>query len=134
MLNLLYKWRWWLWAFSTLLWTAALLLPFPESEPWTVGESKFDLRFTFAKSLHIGAYAFLTVVAGWLCAPARYRAWIIFFLMMHGTTTEVLQRVLEFLGRTGKLLDVAMDHLGVAIGMVLTWKLWTKKDDIEADL
>jgi hypothetical protein len=83
-----------------------------------------------AKTLHVGAYAFLTVMAAWLRVPVRYRFLLIFFLMAHATVTEVLQQVLvEIVGRTGSLWDVALDQLGITLGLLLAWRWWVEHDN-----
>src|SRR5438128_10765272 len=108
MLDKLYTWRWWLWGACVLLWTTALLMPIPQGVPLPVTE--FRWKLLFGKGLHMAAYAFLTVMAGWLRAPVRQRLLLVFSLMAHATATEVLQHLTEsVLGRTGTLWYVALD-------------------------
>jgi hypothetical protein len=45
------------------------------------------------------------------------------FLMAHGTITELIQ--LHVPGRSGSLHDVALDQLGITLGMLASWKWWT---------
>ena len=33
---------------------------------------------------------------------------------------------IKAIGRSGDLLDVAVDHVGVAIGMLATWRWWVQ--------
>jgi len=129
MTDKLYTWRWWIWGGCILAWTAALLVPVPKDDPFGFGELEFDRRFFLAKGLHFCAYAFLTMLTGWLRVPVRYRFFLLFLLMAHATTTEVLQYIMEFIGRSGSLMDVALNDSGIAIGLLLAWRWWTQKDD-----
>jgi len=107
-----------------LAWTTALLVPLPQGGPLTF--AAVQPRLFLAKGLHVSAYAFLTVLAAWLRAPVRFRFLLIFFLMAHATLTEVLQRMShELTGRNGNLWDVALDHTGIALGVLLAWRWWT---------
>ena len=115
-------WRWLLWLAFTIAWSTSLLMPVPEGD-WSVEGVEIDLRYLFSKSVHISAYAVFTGLSGWLRAPARYRWLLLFFVMVHGTVTELLQN--HTLHRTGCLEDVGFDHLGVALGLLLTWRWWT---------
>jgi VanZ family protein len=115
--------RWLLWAAYVAAWTTALLLPVPETGDWTVEELSLDLKFLFAKSLHVAAYAVMAGLTGWLRAPSRYRPLLMLFLMAHGTVTELLQLYVSH--RTGSLADVAFDNLGVALGVLGTWRWWS---------
>ena len=38
--------------------------------------------------------------------------------------TELLQFSIKAIGRSGDLLDVAVDHAGIALGMLATWRWW----------
>jgi hypothetical protein len=118
-------WRWSLWSLYVLAWTTALLMPVPVHGHWTVTELEIDLRFLLAKTLHVSAYAVLAGLTGWLQAPLRLRFVLMFFVMGHATLTEVLQYSIECLGRSGELLDVGLDNVGILIGTLLTWKWWT---------
>jgi VanZ family protein len=120
------SWRWWLWLVYVLAWTGALLMPFPGGS--SIADLEFNLRFFIGKTLHVSAYAVLAALTAWLRAPMRWRFLLMFFLMVHATLTEVLQYTIESLGRSGELLDVALDHAGIAIGMLLTWRWWAETD------
>jgi hypothetical protein len=119
----LYGWRWPLWSVFTLLWTIALLTPIPSTLPTSFLDQDFDLRYWVSKSAHIGVFVFWAAFTGWLRAPGRYRFVLMFFLMGHATITEVLQYATE-LGRTGALMDVAFDNLGIGLGMFASWNWW----------
>jgi hypothetical protein len=120
------SWRWCLWLLYVVAWTTALLVPVPTQEAhWTIADLQVDVKFLFAKMVHISAYAVLAGLTGWVRAPMRLRFLLMFFVMAHASTTELLQYWLEFLGRSGELFDVGLDHCGIALGTLLTWKWWT---------
>ena len=118
------KWRWRIWLAYVVAWTTALLLPVGTSASWTVGELQIDLKFLFAKTVHVSAYAVLAGLSGWLRVPYRHRWLLLFFIMAHGTVTELLQ--LHIPNRTGTLIDVGFDNLGVAIGLIATRRWWSE--------
>jgi VanZ family protein len=120
--------RWWVWLLYVVAWTTALLVPVPTTGNWDLGDTEIDLRFVIAKTVHVSAYALLAALTAWLRAPVRWRFLLMFFLMLHGTLTEMVQWTIESLGRTGELRDVAIDNAGIAIGMVLTWRLWAEDE------
>ena len=121
------RWQWLLWLGYTAAWTTALLMPVPNLGNWAGGETTIDLRYLFAKSVHVSAYAVFTGLSGWLRVPGRYRAPLLFVVMVHAPVTELLQNLTSH--RTGCLEDVGFDHLGVAIGLLLTWRWWTAEDE-----
>ena len=121
--------RWLIWAVYVTLWTTALVMPVPPTTGLPVDEFIELHRFLIAKTVHLSAYAVLTILTGWLTVPARYRLLLLFFVMAHGTATELTQWGLTTLGiseRTGMLYDVGFDNVGVLIGLLLSWKWWTK--------
>jgi hypothetical protein len=107
-------------------WTGALLAPVPEGD-WTVGtgDESIDLKYLLGKAVHVTAYAVLAGLSGWLRVPYRRRWLLLFFVMAHGTVTELLQLHTTW-HRTGCLDDVGLDHLGVALGLLVTWKWWSE--------
>jgi len=115
-------WRWLAWSVYFAAWTYGLLMPMPAgiSEGWTWLAS---YRFVLAKALHVTAYAGLAGLSGWLRVPCRFRWILLFIIMAHGPATELLQLRIE--GRTGDLRDVGLDHLGIGLGLLLTWKWWS---------
>ena len=123
------KARWSLWSGFVVLWTILLLLPADFIKSLPGGDLIQSRRYLLAKTLHVTAYAFMTLISGWLQVPARFRCLLIFLLMVHATLTEVIQRYC-IPGRTGALLDVGFNDIGIAIGIVLAWKWWTKKDEL----
>ena len=123
----LQKRRWWVWWGMTVAWTILLLAPMSHHELPILSALRIDLKFIIAKSIHVGMYAVITVWAGWLMAPLKYRFLLIFFLMAHACWTEMMQKVLESFGRGGNLEDVAWDHLGIALGIAVSWRWWTRE-------
>jgi hypothetical protein len=108
-----------LWWLALAGWTAALLTTAPVHVSRQVLPS--DLRLVAAKTLHVGAYAFLTAALTWL-VPRGWRWWLLAFLSLHACATEVLQRWVP--QRTGSPWDVAIDHAGITLGLACTWPGW----------
>ena len=97
------------------LWTWKLLEPSPVPESVTAGWS-LSLKFVAAKLLHVCGYGFLTLLAAWLPVRRPYFWGVVGALMLHGCLTEYLQHALE-VGRTGKVSDVLIDWLGIALAL-----------------
>src|SRR5262245_23183492 len=106
-------WFWLLWLAFVAAWTAALLVPIPGS-PGGDSADLSSLKFLAGKTLHIGAYAVLVILASGLPVPRRWRWLLLVFASLHGLTTEYLQTFTET--RTGKWEDVGIDHIGLALG------------------
>jgi VanZ family protein len=117
------RWRWLIWLVYVTVWTTMLVVPVPDVGNWTLA-ARIDLKYLVAKTLHIGAYTLLTVLTGWLRPPARWRLLLLFFIMAHATVTELVQ--LHVPGRTGTLEDVGIDHCGVALGLLVSWRWWSE--------
>jgi VanZ family protein len=120
--------RWLVCGSYVVLWTMALLLPLSAIEKLPPTQVLLSHRVLIAKSLHVAAYALMTILCGWLHVPARFRWLVVFFLMGHATFTEIMQ-FYYIPGRIGILQDVAIDQVGVTIGLLLTWNWWVKKDE-----
>src|SRR4051794_14750793 len=105
--------RWVVWLLFLAAWSGALLIPFPESGPLSTRGMTLTRKYVLTKTLHVSAYALLAGLTGWLRVSARRRWLLMFFVMAHGTLTELLQLFLAG-GRTGCLEDVGFDHAGVA--------------------
>lgn len=107
------------WCVCVALWTAALLT----TTPVRMGEAVTPavMHFPAAKCLHISAYAFLTMYVSWL--PLRRWRWVLLaFLSLHAAGTEFCQLFVP--GRHGTVGDVAIDHIGLLLGLALNWKRW----------
>lgn len=110
-----------------LVWTAALEFPVPDPGNIPERELIYSLKFYVGKSLHLAVYAWMAAYSSKLTVPVRYRWLVMFFLMFHAWGTEMLQKLLEdYCHRGGKLSDVGIDILGIAIGVALSWKRWTE--------
>jgi VanZ family protein len=104
------------------LWTWKLLSPNPVPESVSSLISG-DWRFWLAKSLHAGAYAFLTLLALTLPVPRYWRWYFVGLLAFHGAMTEVGQTFVP--NRSGSVRDVLLDWLGIALASAC-WP-WLRK-------
>jgi hypothetical protein len=114
------SWRFLAWLLCLAVWTVALLTTYPAQVSQHVLPQ--GLQFPTAKCLHLCAYAFLTAFIS--CLPLRTgpRWALVAVLSLHAFTTEFLQQFIEL--RHGSLQDAGIDHLGIALGLALTWKWW----------
>ena len=115
-----------IWIGYLALWTLALLLPAHLIDTLPGIEILEGRRFWVAKGLHVTAYAILAILSGWLRLPARFRLVLVFLLMGHPTVTELMQQLVP--GRTGSLRDVALDQIGVTLGLLLSWNWWAQPE------
>ena len=99
-----------------LLWTWELLAenPVPESVSRAIPN---EWKVWLAKSLHVGAYAFLTVLAGLLPVGRKYFWGAIVLLLLHGIGSEIGQTFVD--GRHGSIRDVGLDWVGVVLGLLV---------------
>jgi len=118
-------WRWLLWFAYAAAWTVALVVPVPDVQVLSFGEELIDLRWLFAKSVHVSAYAVFAILTGLLPVAWRWRLPLLFLLMLHGAGTEWVQENFTT-SRTGSLSDVLWDHLGIAVGCCVSWKWWSR--------
>jgi hypothetical protein len=130
--------RWLVWLLFVGLWTSALLLPNPDEwaralllpatdsaiKPHRVRQELLDivLSFFFSKTLHVVGYALLAMLSGWLGLAWRVRWRLLLFMSAHAMATELFQGLSP--GRHPSWRDVGLDHVGIALGLALTWKLW----------
>jgi hypothetical protein len=117
-------WRWAMWIVLTAVWTIMLVMPVPEDDRWPL-PTMHGAKYYLGKSLHFGVYALLTVLAGWLHPRFRWRLLLLFFLMAHAGLTEWLQLRVSS-NRTGTVDDVVLDHIGIALGLAVSWKWWAR--------
>ena len=112
--------RWILWLVYLVAWSAALLTPFPD----VLADATLPAptHFRAAKTLHVAAYALLTVLTGWLRLPAPYRWYMLLLISAHAFGTEFLQQFVPLRGPS--LRDVGLDHLGLLLGVFLSWPWW----------
>jgi hypothetical protein len=121
------------------VWTWALLVPNPDqwasalilgNEPDSgahdsVGQQILSVldSYLFSKALHISAYAVLAVLSGWVgCGRIRWA--LLAFMSLHALGSEFLQSFEP--SRHPSWDDVGFDHIGIGMGMVLSWKWWTR--------
>ena len=95
------------------LWTWKLLEPNPVPETVRSGLTA-NLAYILAKCLHLGGYAFLTVL-GSLAFP-RFKWWVVAFLLLHGVGTEIGQTYVP--NRVGSVRDVLIDWFGIGCGVI----------------
>jgi VanZ family protein len=108
---------WWgVWLLYVALWSASLLTP----QPITVRNAMIpeDYHFVVTKALHVGAYAVFAALTAFL---PSWRRVMLAIVVLHGPLTEYVQ---QFVGRTGQVIDVGFDWLGVALGVLITWSRW----------
>jgi VanZ family protein len=117
------RFRWTMWIAFLALWTIGLLAPITNVGP--LEDMPIGRKYIVMKSAHVSAYALLTILSGWLNVSIRYRWLLLFFIMAHAPVTELLQIPV---GRGGSLDDVGYDHLGVFLGLLMTWKWWSRID------
>jgi VanZ like family len=111
---------WFLFLLFLGLWTWKLLEPNPVPEVVRSGIPA-DLDFWLAKSLHAGAYAFLTVLASFLPVRRSYFWAAVVVLALHGVGTEIGQTYVP--NRHGCVRDVVIDWVGIGMGL-LVLRLW----------
>jgi VanZ family protein len=105
--------------FALAAWTVALLAPVPHDSARQVLGSDLGV-WLFAKTLHVTAYAILTIVGATAAAFGRKWLWVLPGLVVHGGLTEFFQ---QFVGRGARVEDVGLDSIGVAVGGLVAWGL-----------
>lgn len=119
--------RWGLWLAWLTLVTAVLVGPSLASlvrRQIDTGENEeLDLKiFLISKAFHLGAYALLAMLTGWLPAPRWLRVLLLLVLAAHAASTEFLQQFIA--SRNGTFHDVVIDLVGLLLGVALTWNWW----------
>jgi hypothetical protein len=113
--------RWLLWGAWLVAWSIALLTPQPVRLAQAIIPP--DSLIPYTKVLHVGAYALLTGLGGWLALTTGRWRWVLLgFLSLHALGTEFLQQFIPL--RTASWGDVGLDHVGIALGLVSGWKWW----------
>jgi VanZ family protein len=108
------------WSVYTVAWTTALLTPHPVRIADALLEE--DHAFYASKTLHVSAYAVLSMLSGWLCVPVARRWMLLTFLSAHALGTEYFQRFVPL--RYPSWTDVGWDHIGIVLGLILSWGWW----------
>jgi hypothetical protein len=117
-------WRWVIWVAYVVAWTTALLM----SNPVHMERDQRLLRdalFTFAKTVHVSAYAVFALLTCWLVATQWVRVALFCVLLGHAVGTEILQDQMPF-GRTGSPWDVALDVFGIVLGTAIARLLFNR--------
>ena len=118
--------RWVLWSVLLIAWTIALEVPVPLPEEPGGSEQRITPRRIVAKTVHVVAYAVLTVIGTWNAA-VRQRWLVVIGLMLHAAATEWLQEALSaYFGRGGSFGDVGLDLIGIALGIAVSWMSWSR--------
>ncbi len=112
---------WTLWILYVGAWSAALLRPEPAYVAAALLPSD-DVRTYILKTVHVLAYLILTVLTGLLQMPRPWRWLLLLFLSAHGLGTEYLQQFVP--PRQASWRDVGLDHVGICLGFLLSWKWW----------
>jgi len=132
------SWRWVVWLLYVAVWTWGLLLPnpdrwaralilpvtivAPEDHPVRQELLEVVLSLFFSKTLHVAGYALLAVLSGWQRTAWGLRWGLLVFMSIHALGTEFLQAFAP--GRHPSWRDVGLDHVGIMVGLALTWKWW----------
>jgi VanZ family protein len=114
------KMSWPIWVAYAFIWSASLLTP----QPVQIRDAVLSERpaiFT-SKFLHVGGYLGFAVLSAGLRLPAPFRWLLLAFLSLHAFGTEYLQQFVP--QRTPSLVDAGLDHIGIVLGLAITWKLW----------
>jgi VanZ family protein len=120
-------------------WTQALLTPEPlriwiavrHALHWDTSDDPEDNPqiafegYLISKVAHLGAYAVMAVLIAWLGASWRCRLVLLGALSLHALGTEFLQGLVP--GRHPAWSDVGLDHLGVMLGIGMTWRGWMRR-------
>jgi VanZ family protein len=102
-------------------------MPKPGVQRLSAGLVLASYAYFIAKSLHVAMYTVMAFLSALVPLSARHRFVLLFVLMAHAAVTELLQEILEpYCNRGGSLLDVCFDHLGIALGIAISWKWWTR--------
>jgi VanZ family protein len=112
--------RWLIWAVFLVAWTIALLT----TPPVHVAKAMLapPMIFPASKLLHVVAYALLAMLSAWLQAPFRVRWLLLLFMSLHAFGTEFFQQFIPERGPS--LWDVGIDHIGIVLGLAVSWKWW----------
>lgn len=126
--------RWIIWMIFAALWSLALLAPDPDRAvralfmPANASQAvraqwDSDLHY-LSKTIHVLAYALFAILSVWVCTRLGARIALLLLVSCHGFATEGLQNFA--IGRHPSLRDVALDHIGIALGLAICWPLWRR--------
>jgi hypothetical protein len=112
--------RWLIWFAVVVSWTIALLTTAPVDVAHAVLAR--EMIFPASKLLHVVVYAMLAVLSGWLRVSFRFRWLLLVFMSLHAMGTEFCQQFIPERGPS--LWDVGIDHIGIFLGLAISWKWW----------
>ncbi|MGF1580573.1 MAG: VanZ family protein [Gemmataceae bacterium] len=104
------------WTVLLTAWTIALWVPGKKNAKIDRSLPAITTYFLVSKTLHLAAYGVLGALVLRLRIAPQNR-WIpVYLLMLHASLTEVCQ--LYWFDRTGLVLDVAFNHIGIGLGLL----------------
>jgi VanZ family protein len=115
--------RWLVWSIYIVLLTAALVTPYPAHAAHSVFPDP-DEQFTAAKTVHITMYALFAIMSGWVRIAASRRWLLLVVMSVHACLTEFVQTYVP--ERYGTWQDVAINHCGLYLGLILSWRWWSE--------
>ena len=118
--------RWLVWTVYFVCLTALLVMPGTVQEQIPLGEFVLTYKALIAKFVHVALYVVFAVLTARLPVAIAYRLPLLFLLMVHGALTEFIQQYVP--QRVGSVSDVLFDHLGIALGLLISWKWWTRPE------
>jgi VanZ family protein len=112
--------RWLIWGVYVAALTTGLLRP----EPVTIADQVLPEEAVFSafKTVHITAFALLVVLTAWLQVSTRTRWLLLAFVSAYAMLTEYLQNFVPT--RTASWWDVGFNHVGITLGLALSWRCW----------
>ena len=108
------------WLVYLVVWTTALVTPQPAQASQATLPA--EAQFPVSKLLHVAAYALLCALTGWQSFAPRWRPMLLLALSAHAALTEAVQLYVPH--RHGCWEDVAIDHIGLYLGLVAAWRWW----------
>lgn len=112
------------WILYVLVLSRALLMELPIAPPQD--KRRQEELFLFSKTVHVVAYAGFAILSGNLRLPRPYRWGLILIMSLHAMGTEYGQTFLKT--RHPSWRDVGLDHIGMLIGLAISWKWWTRAE------
>jgi len=112
--------RWLIWGLFLAALTAGLLRP----EPVSLADEMLphEAIFSAFKTVHITAFALLVVLTAWLRVSSRTRWLMLAGVSAYAMLTEYLQNFVPT--RTASWWDVGFNHVGIALGLAISWRCW----------
>ncbi len=77
------------------------------------------------KLAHVGEYAVLAWLVSWAWSRVKHRWYLLAFCLTYAASDEIHQLFIR--DRSGQLLDVAIDTVGILIGLWLYIKILKRK-------